>query len=344
MKIDDIARLANVSKSAVSLALNGKPGVGPETRDKILKIAQDTGYVQRSQVHAQQVYRTNRFLRLVALTNSGIVLDEFEKQPFFTELIRHIEDQCSSNGYSLLFSSIQGDLLAEEIQRLATDVEASGLILLGTNLTREQVALVSGQIANLVVLDTCHESVSADFVVMNNFMGGYQAARHLIELGHRRIGYVQSKSRMHNFDSRRRGFDAALEEFGLTLAPEHMFTIAPTVVSSQEEFLQSWSGLRGDRPTALFCECDYMAISVIKSAHELGIRVPDELSVIGFDDIAEAEVITPELTTIHVEKETIAALAVERLIRLTEQEGRNLHLKTLVDTSLVVRKSTKALE
>ncbi|MBB6637779.1 LacI family DNA-binding transcriptional regulator [Cohnella thailandensis] len=344
MKIDDIARLANVSKSAVSLALNGKPGVGPETRDKILKIAQDTGYVQRSQVHAQQVYRTNRFLRLVALTNSGIVLDEFEKQPFFTELIRHIEDQCSSNGYSLLFSSIQGDLLAEEIQRLATDVEASGLILLGTNLTREQVALVSGQIANLVVLDTCHESVSADFVVMNNFMGGYQAARHLIELGHRRIGYVQSKSRMHNFDSRRKGFDAALEEFGLTLAPEHAFTILPTVVSSQEEFLQGWSGLRGDRPTALFCECDYMAISVIKSAHELGIRVPDELSVIGFDDIAEAEVITPELTTIHVEKETIAALAVERLIRLTEQEGRNLHLKTLVDTSLVVRKSTKALE
>ncbi|THF84668.1 LacI family DNA-binding transcriptional regulator [Cohnella fermenti] len=344
MKIDDIAKLANVSKSAVSLALNGKPGVSPETRDKILRIAQDTGYVQRSQVHAQQVYRTNRFLRLVALTNSGIVLDEFEKQPFFTELIRHIEDQCSGNGYSLLFSSIQADQLAEEVQRLSTDAEASGLILLGTNLAREQVALVSEQIEHLVVLDTCHPAVAADFVVMNNEMGGCQAARHLLELGHRRIGYVQSKSRMHNFDARRRGFDAALEEFGLALAPEHIFTIAPTVVSSQKEFVQGWASLREGLPTALFCECDYMAISVIKSAHELGIRVPDELSVIGFDDIAEAEVITPELTTIHVEKETIAALAVERLLRLTEQEGPSPRLKTLVDTSLVVRKSTKALQ
>ncbi|MCC3377151.1 LacI family DNA-binding transcriptional regulator [Cohnella sp. REN36] len=342
MKIEDIAKLANVSKSAVSLALNGKPGVSPETRDKILKIVQDTGYIQRSQLHAQQVYRSNRFLRLAALTNSGIVLDEYEKQPFFTELIRHIEDQCSSYGYSLLFSSIQGDQLAGEIQRLAADYEASGLILLGTNLSRDQVALVSEHVKNLVVLDTCYESLAADFVVMNNFMGGYQAASHLIELGHRRIGYAQSKSRMYNFDARRRGFEAALEEHGLSISKEHLFTLAPTVVSPQEEFVQAWSAL-SERPTALFCECDYMAISVIKSAHELGIRVPDELSVVGFDNISEAEVITPELTTIQVEKEKIAALAVERLVRLTENEGKNLHLKTLVDTSLVERKSTKAL-
>ncbi|GIO16245.1 LacI family transcriptional regulator [Cohnella xylanilytica] len=343
MKIEDIAKLANVSKSAVSLALNGKPGVSSETRDRILKIVQDTGYIQRSQLHAQQVFRGNKFLRLAALTNSGIVLDEYEKQPFFTELIRHIEDQCSSYGYSLLFSSIQGDQLAGEIGRLAADYEASGLILLGTNLTREQVSLVSGHVRNLVVLDTCYESLAADFVVMNNFMGGYQAASHLIGLGHRDIGYVQSKSRMYNFDARRRGFDAALEEHGLSVRKEHLFTLAPTVVSSQEEFVQGWTRLGDSRPTALFCECDYMAISVIKSAHELGVRVPDELSVVGFDDIAEAEVITPELTTIHVEKEKIAALAVERLVRLAENEGSPLHLKTLVDTTLVERKSTRAL-
>jgi len=343
MKIDDIAKLANVSKSAVSLALNGKPGVSPETRDKILRIAQETGYVQRSQLHARQVFKSKRYLRLAALTNSGIVLAEYEKQPFFTELIRHIEDQCSSFGYSLLFSSIQEGNLLGEIRQLAEDREAAGLILLGTNLSREQTAMIAEQAAPLVVLDTCYESLDADFIVMNNFMGGWQAANHLIELGHRRIGYVQSRSRMYNFDARKRGFEAALREHSLSVDKNHLFTLAPTVVSSQEEFVQGWAGLAGERPTALFCECDYMAISVIKSAHELGIRVPDELSVVGFDNISEAEVITPELTTIHVAKEKIAALAVERLVRLTEQEHNPLHLKTFVDTSLVVRKSTRAL-
>ncbi|HUC92855.1 MAG TPA: LacI family DNA-binding transcriptional regulator [Paenibacillus sp.] len=343
MKIADIAKMANVSKAAVSLALNGKPGVSPETREKILKIVTETGYVQRSLVPANQVHRSNRVLRLVALTNSGIISDEYHKQPFFTELIRHIEDHSSSRGYSLLFSSLQGDQLSSEIQKMESDHATNGIILLGTNLNKEQIASIADRIDNLVVLDTCFESLHVDFVVMNNFMGGYQAAKHLIERGHRKIGYVQSKSRMYNFDSRRRGFYEALEEHSITVDKNDVFSTAPTVVSSQEDFVEKFTQRRRNFPTALFCECDYMAISVIKSLAELGLRVPDDVSVVGFDDITEAEIITPELTTIHVEKEKIASIAVERLIERSENPEHNIHIKAIVDTSLVERKSTKIL-
>jgi len=343
MKIEDIAKIANVSKAAVSLALNGKPGVSTETRDRILRIAQDTGYIQRTQIHAQQIYRNNRYLRFAALTHSGIIQAEYEKQPFFNELIRHIEDKCSSLGYSLLFTTLSSEHLENEIHDLASDIETSGLILLGTNLSKEQISLFTGRINNLVIIDSCYESIAADFVVMNNYMGGYQAASHLIQLGHRNIGYAQSRNRMYNFDARRSGFLAALNDHQLTLSDEHTFVLSPTVVAPQQDFLDDWKKLK-EKPTALFCDCDYIAISVIKSTYELGLRLPEDLSIVGFDDIPEAEVVTPELTTIHVEKELIASIAVERIVRVCEGEISETKVKTLVDTKLVERRSTAAIK
>jgi len=343
MKISDIAKMANVSKATVSLALNGKPGVSPETREKILKIVYEHGYVKRPLTLANRAHASSRVLRLVALTNSGIISDEYHKQPFFAELIRHIEDHCSSRGYSLLFSSLQSDNLISEIEKVENGHPANGIILIGTNLSKEQISSIAKQIDHLVVLDTFFESLPVDFVVMNNFMGGYQAAKYLIEKGHRKIGYVRSKNRMYNFDSRMRGFYAALEEYSITIDKNDIFTIAPTVVTSQDIFVEQFKRRKDDHPTALFCECDYMAISVIKSMMELGLRVPDDVSVIGFDNISEAEIITPELTTIHVDKAKIAAIAVERLIERLENPGHNIHIKTIVDTTLVERKSTRAL-
>ncbi|UUZ94729.1 LacI family DNA-binding transcriptional regulator [Paenibacillus sp. P25] len=340
IKMEDIARMANVSKSAVSLALSGKPGISEETRAKILRIVKESGYLPRSMVKADKVYGISNTLRFVACTNSGIVLEQYYKRPFFMELIHDIEEQCRLRGYSLFFSSIDGDNLEEAVQALETEHESNGLILLGTNLTASQVELIARRRPNLVVLDTCHETLAVHFIVMNNVMGAYQAGRHLLGLGHRRIGYVESNSRMYNFDSRKRGFLQAMEEEGVTVSEAHQFSVSPTVVTSQEEFKRQVAGLKGDLPTALFCECDYIAISVIKSLAELGIRVPDDISVIGFDNIQESTVISPELTTIHVEKGKIAELAVSKLLSMIEH-GDTIKTKSLIDTQLIVRNSCR---
>ncbi|WP_299092249.1 LacI family DNA-binding transcriptional regulator [uncultured Metabacillus sp.] len=343
MKIDDIAKLANVSKSAVSLALNGKPGVSQETRDKILKIAQDHGYIPRPIIKADQYFQANsKLLRFVACTNEGIVTEQYESLPFFTELINNIEKQISASGYSLIVSSINIDKLENEISRLEKEQKSAGILLLGTNLIPEQIKLVSSIQPNLVVLDTNFETLDVNFIVMNNVYGAYQAGKYLVELGHQNIGYVESQTRMYNFDMRKKGFLQAISDHHLKIAENNYFSVSPTVISSQEVFKDKIKNRLNKLPTALFCEADYMAISTIKSLSELGIKVPEDISIIGFDNIFESQVITPELTTIHVKKDKIALLAIEKLIREIDHNDTD-KIKILVDTDLIIRNSCKAL-
>ncbi|MBT2725807.1 LacI family DNA-binding transcriptional regulator [Bacillus sp. ISL-75] len=342
MKIDDIAKLANVSKSAVSLALNGKNGVSQKTREKVLRIAQEHGYIPRPIIKADQYFQPNtKLLRFIACTNAGIVTEQYESLPFFMELIHNLDKQIGSSGYSLLVSSISIESLQEEVSRLEQEQKSAGILLLGTNLTPEQINLVADIQPNIVVLDTCFETLDVNFVVMNNVYGAYQAGQYLMELEHQQIGYVGSNTRMYNFDMRKKGFLQALTENGLKIVESNYFSLSPTVISSQDAFKEKINKRIGQLPTALFCEADYMAISVIKSLTELGIKVPEDISVIGFDNIFESQVITPELTTIHVKKDRIALLSVEKLIRQIENNDSD-KIKLFVDTELIERNSCAA--
>ncbi|MBT2757816.1 LacI family DNA-binding transcriptional regulator [Mesobacillus foraminis] len=339
MKIDDIAKLANVSKSAVSLALNGKNGVSQKTRDKILKIAEEHGYIPRPIIKAEQYFQTNtKIFRFIAVTNAGIVTERFESLPFFMELIKNIDNQTGFSGYSLMVSSINIESLKEDITKLENEQKSAGILLLGTNLSAEHINIIADIQPNLVVLDTCFETLDANFIVMNNVFGAHHAGQYLMDLGHREIGYVESSIRMYNFDMRKKGFIQALTDRNLKVAENHYFSISPTTISSQTAFIEKIKTIQNKLPTAIFCEADYMAISVIKSLTELGLKVPEDVSVIGFDDIFESQVITPELTTVHVKKDKIALLAVETLIKQIENNNSD-KIKLFVDTKLIERNS-----
>ncbi|MBU9711224.1 LacI family DNA-binding transcriptional regulator [Evansella tamaricis] len=341
MKIKDIAKLANVSVSAVSLALNGKPGISEATREKIVKISREHGYTTRS-IAKKEEYISSKVVKFVACTGASIVSEKYETLPFFTELIHDFSEKIKEKGYSLMVSTINIQDFHKEISLLGDDPAGNGIILLGTNLNYEQISFANEKINNLVVIDTCFETLNVDFVVMNNLLGAYLVALYLVENGHTSIGYVESDSRIYNFDMRKRAFYQALDERGLTIDKEYIFKIKPTDISAQDNFIKRIDNL-STLPTALFCECDYMAISIIKALSEVGIHVPQDISVIGFDDIREAQIIHPELTTIHVPKYTIASMAVERLIEKIENETKD-SLKILVDTDLVERNSCKRLD
>lgn len=213
-------------------------------------------------------------------------------------------------------------------------------MLLGTNLTSKQIQIVSDVKPNLVVLDSCFETMDVNFVVMNNLIGAYQAAQHLINLGHKDIGYVESDTRMCNFDMRKKGFFQTINEANLTVSKDNFFQLSPTVISTQEDFKEKIEKRMGHLPTALFCECDYIAISVIKTFLELGIKIPEDISIVGFDNIFESQVIIPELTTINVKKDKIALLAVEKLIRMIDKNETD-KIKLFVDTELTDRSSCR---
>lgn len=344
LKIKDIAKKANVSISAVSLALNNKPGISPDTRERILRIVQEEGYVHKSSAKDSPSASNNKVIHFVACTNQGIVIEHYEQLPFFTKLINHISEYLFSKGYSLMLTSINLDHLHEEMQQFSEKNGRDGILLLGTDLTRQQIDLISKHQPNLVVLDTCFETLNVDFVNMNSVLGAYQAANYLIQLGHKRIGYVQSNFRIRNFELRKEGFLSALQEHNLPMLDKDFFSMQPTIISSsQEDFKKAVMGRKNDMPTALFCESDYIAISLIKSLTELNIRIPDEISVIGFDNIHEASIISPELTTVHVHADKMAMLAVDRIIEMRERSGEGKKMKYIVDTEIFERNSCKVL-
>ncbi|WP_176220790.1 LacI family DNA-binding transcriptional regulator [Cohnella massiliensis] len=343
MKMEDIAKIAQVSKSAVSLALSGKPGIGSETRERILRIAREMGYSAKPRSTAAPD-KTSKTLVFLVITNLGIVLEEYYQQPFFRELIHFVEDRCRTKGYSVIFSSVDMEHFERDVRAAAEDYRHSPVILLGTNLSREQIAVISAKLPQLVVLDTCFDTLPVHFIEINNAMGAYQAGSHLCDIGHLDIGYVASNVRIHNFEERKAGFMGALRERGVEIAPGRMFSVAPTILSSQESMRQQLEAClhsEGKLPTALFCECDYIAISAMKTLAELGYRVPEDISVIGFDNISESVIVTPELTTIHVEKEKMAQLAVDLLTDSAEWSS-DARIKTRVDTRFVERLSTSA--
>ena len=341
MKMEDIARMAGVSKSAVSLALNGKPGISPETRQRILQIAKEHNYQLKARSSDSDA-RT-KSLTFLVFVNSGIVLEQYYQQPFFRELIYYIEERCRHHGYSLLFSAVDMNNFERDLSALAKTPHKDGVILLGTNLSQEQIAAVAAKLPeSLVVLDTCYDTLPLHFVEINNTMGAYQAGIHLCELGHSQIGYIASNIKIHNFEERMKGFAAALREKGRRLNEHHIFSVAPTILSSQDalkEQLESYLAAGHSMPTAFFCECDYIAISAIKTLTELGYRIPDDVSVVGFDNISEAIIVSPELTTVHVDKERLAHLAVDLAIESINSEVR-VKSKIKVDTELVARLSS----
>lgn len=339
MNMDDIAKLAGVSKSAVSLALNGKAGVGQDTRERILKIANDHGYLGNSK--ASESEKNSRSVQFLVFTNSRLVHEDYYQQPFFRELIHYIEQGCRANGYMLQFSTISEEGYEQGIRTIMEDERSSGVILLGTNLDSGRIADIASKLPNLVVLDTCFESLPVHFIEINNYMGAHQAGSYLLEQGHRAIGYIGSDERIRNFDERRRGFYASLSERGIEPSERVEFAVAPAIVASQESLREQvrlfWdSGLQ--LPSAFFCECDYIAIGAIKVFQEFGYRVPEDISIIGFDNINEAVIVSPELTTIHVEKRRMAQLAVELIVSTIENEDQ-VTAKIKVDTRFIERMS-----
>ncbi len=342
MKIGDIAKLAGVSKSAVSLALNGKSGISEETRQRILEIVRQHDYIPRSIVNASQVYGSSMALRLIACVKTEVVSHRYASTSFFSELVHGIEKQCREEGYALIYSTIAGKNFESEIYSMEKEYTSRGSILLGTNLDEAEIKVFRDSIPNLVVIDNCYDYLDCNFVVMNNTTGAYNAANYLLELGHRKIGYIQSRTRVHNFDLRKKGFYTAIKNKDMSFC-DNDITVGPEIEQAQKDFTEFLTSIdHKDLPSALFCESDYMAIGVIKALQQTGIKVPGDISVMGFDNVTQSTVLSPELTTIHVEKELMGVKAVKRLSEIIGKKD-NATVKTIINTKLVIRNSCDIL-
>lgn len=335
----DIASHADVALSTVSQVLNNKPNVSPETRQRVLDAAEELGYRQR--VEVSRSVKSN--LSTVGLLTKSRGDDILLANPFYSYVIAGAERECQRASINLMYANIEVDENnnALNLPAMLLDEIVDGVIVVGTFL-QETIADISRRAGrNLVLVDAYTSEDSAfDSVLIDNFGGAFMAVSHLIANGHRHIGLIGShRGTYPSIAERRQGYLAALADAGI----EH--------IHIEESFLERAEGFqatirllrRSPEVTAIFACNDNCAIGVMNAVREMGLRVPDDISVVGFDDIDLAQEVMPALTTMHVDKVLMGAMALRHLRDRLEETDRPA-IKTLVTTQLIERESVRSIE
>jgi LacI family transcriptional regulator len=328
--IADIAKAAQVSAGTVSNALNDRKGISPDKKQEILDIADRLGYRKSTE------QREAREIRFVLFKRHGFVVDD---TPFFSQLISGIEAALRMNGYRMLITQLNltENHTRETLDSLKSD-SCNGVIVLATEMIRDDLVLFSSFKKPIVFLDNCFRDNHTDCVSIANEESAYAATALIIHSGHTRVGLLSSSTHINNFYYRKRGFEMALHDYGLELLPAYEVSICPTIEGSYRDMKAMLADGKNEFPTAFFAENDIIAQGAMRALREYGIRVPEDVSIVGFDDMPFCELLTPRLTTVNVNKQNIGEEAVSLLLRRI-QDDRVAAITTFVKTELVKRDS-----
>lgn len=327
--VREISRATGYSPATVSNALNGKRGVSEETVRIILDAAEEMGIQQDAD---------SETITFVLARKTGQIVDE---STFHPAVIEGVERQARRHGMGTTFLTLDFSDAASvrpEVDALMDD-PTSAVVLLGTELDEEDYELFASRSAHLVVLDSWSDRFDFDAVVMSNGESSWRAVRHLIECGHREIGYLAGSFRIQNFKERERGYVRACTEAGIELNPAWRVELGTTLERAYRD-MAAWLTVTPVEklPTAFFADNDVLAVGALRAFSEAGVRVPQDVSVIGFDDLSVSAFSNPPLTTIHVLKHEVGELAVRRLMG-NIVNPKKFTCKTQVSTYFVERKS-----
>ena len=320
--IAHVADAAGVSVPTVSKVVNGRADVAPETRARVERVLQEQGYRRRRAP-----------ARDASAELLDVVFNELES-PWAMEIVKGVEEVAREHGLGVVLSAQEGPgALGRSWVDAVAARRSAGLILVVSELTHDQVARLRARGIPFVVVDPAGEPApDVPSVGATNWNGGLAATRHLLELGHRRIGMIGGPATMLCSRARVDGYRAALETAGLPVDPE-LIRWGTFHVEAGYEHGHALLSLP-EPPTAIFAGSDLQAFGVYEAARELGVEIPTQLSVIGFDDLPMARWVGPPLTTIRQPLMEMAATAARLALGLGEEQRIELA------TTLVVRQST----
>ncbi|MET7669261.1 LacI family DNA-binding transcriptional regulator [Micromonospora luteifusca] len=328
VKMSDVARTAGVSVATVSKVVNGRYGVAQATVLRVQQVIHELGYEASLGAQSLRSHRTNVL---------GILVAEFE--PFSTELLKGASQEVAGSGYQLLaYSSGDGEGAAVGWERRSL-ARLSGTLIDGAVIVTPTVVETKHGF-HVVAVDPHTGPSDLPTVDSDNFAGAVLATNYLLSLGHRRIGHISGRADLKSARLREAGFRRAMSDAGVPV-DERLVRVGGFRIESAAGTAAELLALP-DRPSAIFAGNDLSAISTMDVARGMGLSVPDDLSVIGFDNVPESALVNPPLTTIMQPLQRMGAEALRLLVDLIAGVERDTHIR--LPTELVIRSSCRPLQ
>lgn len=303
-----LAQKLGISATAVSMALRGKPGVSTKTRQEVIKAAEKYGYDFTRLSNKKN--ETGDIYCIIYKSHNAIL----KYTPIFSELTDGIEQICQKEGYRLKLIQINENI--DDIQKWIEDIRISkcaGIILLGTEISLNAAKSFASLSIPIVMLDSHFDSLNFNSVLINNVQGAYLATSYLIDRCGKQPGHLRSSYRIENFEERTNGFIKAVREHGMSSSKSIVHELPPSIegaFSDMMEYIEQGVPLA----ECYFADNDLIAIGAIKAFKSKGYKIPDDISIIGFDNIHESHIIEPSLTTIDIPREFMGQTAARQLI------------------------------
>lgn len=323
-----VAEKARVSTTTVSHVINNTRVVSEDARERVLAVIREMRYIPSAVARSLKNDKTHT-LGMIIPNNSN---------PYFAEVIQGIEDESFKLGYNIILCNSYDDPKKQAAYtRVLMEKRIDGLILVASGSDQELNQLLADEDIPKVLVDREVPGVAADFIEADHEQGGYLATRYLIDLGHRAIACVAGPKTLLPSGDRVQGYWRALQEAGIPFREEFL---AHSDFTSQGGYtaFQQLLALK-QRPTAIFASNDLMAIGGLCAAQQAGMKIPEQLSVIGYDDIALASFSTPPLTTIAQPKHEIGVLTAQVMVKRIQNAELPLR-REMLETKLIVRQST----
>jgi len=335
LTLEELARLARVSRSTVSRVVNDQPGVRDQVRQRVWEVVEETGY----QPHAAARSLVTRRTGIVGVIIPEAVTTLFT-DPFFGLLLYGITETCNAHHYHLMLSLFNGPAEPGDMyRRVVSSGHVDGVIVASAHQDDPLFAKLLGDRVRFVLVGR-HPDERVSYVDVDNAGGARMAVEHLIRLGHTRIATITGPLSMSHGEDRLAGYRQALDAHHLPaddrLVVRGDYTEASGSVAAQRLLAAS--------PTAIFAASDMMAIGALKTLREAGLRVPDDIALVGFDDLPIAGSIEPALTTVRQPIERLGSITMDLLLNLlANSSGGQSPLRMVLPTQLVVRASCGAL-
>jgi LacI family transcriptional regulator len=326
--IKEIAKLANVSPMTVSRAVNNSHKVREETRENILEIADRLGY-RPNRIARSLVSKKSNLISLVVANISN---------PFFAEISRGIEDKARENGYHVIFSSTDDDSKnLESCVRIMREMGVDGFIIAAVSLTEPIVDELVDQDFPVVLVNRRVKKNNVNYVVVDNQKGAHLAVEHLINNGYKKIAIITGKSSVSTGKERFRGYRNVLAAHGLKFKKEYS-SQGPFTKEHGKKAARKMLTLK-NRPEAIFAASDHIALGVMDAAGELGLKIPQDLAIVGFDDTNFSANSYIRLTTVSQRKYEMGERGVQTLIDLIESQQSDYINKIVLEPRLIIRES-----